>query len=143
LPEASAVVEPVPSSNAYAAARLDVDACRFKEAVAELPLINAVIVTAWFAVIVPTAAVKLAVVVPEPTDTEAGTVRMLLLLESVIVAPPVGAACDSVAVQVELPPELIVTGAHCNVVTVTVTVWVTVTAAVAELPLSDAVTVTA
>ena len=144
MPEASAVVKPVPSSNAYAAARLDVDACRFKEAVAELPLINAVTVTAWFAVTVPAVAVKLAVVVPDATVTDAGIVSAVLLpSESVTVEPPVGAACDSVAVQVELPPELMVVGEHCSDVTVTVTVGVTVTAAVAELPLSDAVTVTA
>jgi hypothetical protein len=93
---------------------------------------------------VPAFAVKLAVVAPAAIVTEAGIVSAVLLpSESVTVEPPVGAACDSVTVQVELPPELMVVGAHCNVVTVTVTVGVTVTAAVAELPLSDAVTVTA
>ena len=96
------------------------------------------------AVTVPALAVKLAVVAPDATVTEGGTVSAVLLLsESVTVEPPGGAACDSVVVQVELPPELIVAGEHCNDVTVTVPVGVTVTTAVAELPLSDAVTVTA
>lgn len=48
---------------------------------------------------VPAVAVKVALVLPEATVTDAGTLRELLLLESETAAPPLGAACDNVAVQ--------------------------------------------
>ena len=48
---------------------------------------------------VPAVAVKVALVLPEATVTDAGTLRELLLLESETAAPPLGAACDNVAVH--------------------------------------------
>jgi hypothetical protein len=45
---------------------------------------------------------KVAVVVPDPTATEPGTVRAPALLDSVTVAPPV---FDTVTVHVELAPD--------------------------------------
>ena len=51
------------------------------------------------AVMVPAAAVKLAVVEPAGTITEAGTASRVLLLDRVTVAPPLNAAPDSVTAQ--------------------------------------------
>jgi hypothetical protein len=48
----------------------------------------------------PAAALKLTVVAPAATVTEAGTVRRALLLPSVTLELPVGAVCVSVMVQV-------------------------------------------
>ena len=61
--------------------------------------------------------------------------------ESATVDPPVGAACVKVAVQLDVPPEVTVVGAHCRLVTVID--GVTVTDAVPELPFNEAVIVTA
>jgi hypothetical protein len=63
----------------------------------------AVTVTAWFELSETAVAVKLAVVEPEETTTEAGTVREELLSDSETVSPPEGAAPLRVVVQVELP----------------------------------------
>jgi hypothetical protein len=111
-------------------------------ALAELPLIDAVIVTAWLPVTVPAVTVKLAAVEPAATVTEPGTVNEALLAESATVPPPVGAACDNVTTHVELLPELTVVGAHWRFVTVTAA-GVTVSAAVVDVPFNDAVTVAA
>jgi hypothetical protein len=61
------------------------------------------------AIVAPAVALKVAVVVPADTVTEAGTVREMLLLASVIAEPPVGAVCVSVTVHVlaELCPRLV------------------------------------
>lgn len=67
-------------------------------------------VAVWLLVIVPAVAVKVAVVAPEATVTEAGTLTAALLLESDTTAPPVGAACVIVTVQVDVLPELTVAG---------------------------------
>jgi hypothetical protein len=48
-------------------------------------------------------ALKVAVVAPEATVTDAGTVSRALLLESVTVEPPEGAVCVKVTVQVLTP----------------------------------------
>jgi hypothetical protein len=49
--------------------------------------------------------VKVAVVLPDDTVTDAGTVALALLLESVMVAPPEGAALVSLTVPVtDVPP---------------------------------------
>jgi hypothetical protein len=108
--------------------------------VAEVLFSEAVTVTDWLDATVPAVAVKLAVVEPAATVTEAGTGRAVLLDETATLEPPVGATCDNVIVQVVLPPEVIVAGVHCKVVTVIC--GVTVTGEVAEAPFSDAVTVT-
>jgi hypothetical protein len=52
---------------------------------------------------VPAVAVNVLVVAPADTVVDAGTVRRPLLLDSVTAAPPTGAACDSVTVQVDVP----------------------------------------
>ena len=89
----------------------------------------------------PAVAVKLAVDAPAATVTEAGVVNAELLSETVTAEPPVGAAADSVTVQVDVAPEAMLVGEHASLETVTAG-GVTVTAAVAELPFSAAVTVT-
>jgi len=91
-------------------------------------------------VTVPPLAVNVAVVEAAATVAEAGTVTAELLLERATEEPPVGAACDSVMVQVEDAPEAMVEGEHCRLLTVTC--GLTVTAAVADVPFNDAVTVT-
>ncbi len=48
-------------------------------------------------------ALKVAVVDPADTVTDAGTVSNALLLDSVTVDPPVGAVCVSVTVHVLAP----------------------------------------
>ena len=111
-------------------------------AVFELPLSDAVTVTAWFAVTVPAVAVNVALVAPDATVTDAGAVSAVLLSETVTADPPLGAAPESVTVQVEAAPETTLAGAQPRLLTVTAA-GVTVTLAVFELPLSDAVTVTA
>jgi hypothetical protein len=65
---------------------------------------------------VPAVAVKVAVVLADATVTEAGTLSAPTLLESATVVPP---ACETVTVQVELPPEPRVEGAQLSAVRVT------------------------
>jgi len=57
-------------------------------------------------------ALKVAVVAPVATVTDAGTVSEALLLASEIAIPPAGAAVFSVAVQVEIWPPFRLFGAH-------------------------------
>jgi hypothetical protein len=83
--------------------------------------------------------VKVAVVAPAATVREAGTGRAALLLDSATVAPPPGATTDKLTMHVEVEPDTTLAGEHCRVETVGS--GVTVTAAVAVLPLRDAVTV--
>jgi hypothetical protein len=83
--------------------------------------------------------VKVAVVAPAATGWEAGIGRAALLLDSVTVAPPVGATTDKLTVQVEAEPDTTLVGEHRRVETVGS--GVTVTEAVAVLPLRAAVTV--
>jgi hypothetical protein len=71
---------------------------------------------------VPAVAVKLAVVAPEATVTEAGTGSAALLDESPTEVPPAAAACDNVTVQVEVAPDTTDFGEHCSPLTVVVTV---------------------
>ena len=59
--------------------------------------------------IVPAVAVNVAVVFPDPTVTEAGTVNAAALLDRLTTAPPV---FDTVAVHVELPPAPRLAGVH-------------------------------
>ena len=59
----------------------------------------AVRVAVWPVAMVPVVAVKPAVVAPEATVTDAGTVSAEELLVRATVAPPLGAACDMVTVQ--------------------------------------------
>ena len=73
------------------------------------------------------------------TVTDAGTLRAALLEDKAMEEPP--ATFDSVTVQVEVPFAVIDVGVHCSAVTVAGT-GTTVTEAVADVPLSEAVTVT-
>ena len=61
-------------------------------------------------VMLPTVAVKVAVVAPDATVTEAGTLAAPLLLDSETTAPPPDAGCVMVTVHEELLPELTVVG---------------------------------
>ena len=62
------------------------------------------IVADWSAEIFPAVAVKPADADPAATDTVAGTVNAVALLESVMVAPPLGAVFDNVTEQAAVPP---------------------------------------
>jgi len=66
-------------------------------------------------------AVKVAVVEPAATATEAGTVRALLLLDSATVRPPLGAATETVTVHVDEAPEVTVAGWQLSAETVSPT----------------------
>ena len=86
--------------------------------------------------IVPAVAVNVAVVLPDPTAAEAGTVSAPALLDSVTVAPPV---FDTVTVHVALAPDPRLVGLHVSPLT-TVAVASAIVA-VAVPPFSVAVTV--
>ena len=76
---------------------------------------NAPVITAdWLVVMFPAVAVKTALMAPDATKTDVGTVSAGKLLDSVTVAPPEPAAWDKVAVHVEIAPELRLAGAHDN-----------------------------
>ena len=64
-------------------------------------------------------AVKVAVVAPAATVTDAGTVRLALLLETATAAPPLGADPLRVTAQVEVPGVVIVPELHETELTVT------------------------
>ena len=81
-------------------------------------------------------AVNVAVVLPTPTVTDVGTVSAAALSERVTVAPPV---FETVTVQVELPPDPRLAGAHVSALTTVAVASVIV--AVAVLPFSAAVMV--
>jgi len=81
-------------------------------------------------------AVKLAVVEPAATETEAGTIRAALLLAIATEAP---LAEDKVTVQVDVAPDTTEAGKHCN--DVTVVSGAIVIEAVPALPFNAAVTV--
>jgi hypothetical protein len=65
-------------------------------------------------VIVPAVAVNVAVVLPEATVTDAGTVNEAALLDNVTTAPPV---FDTVTVHVKLPPDPRLAGEHVSPLT--------------------------
>ena len=79
-------------------------ATRLMLAVWVAPLNVAVTVAVWSVAMLPAVAVKVALVAPAPTVTEAGTVSTVPVPDSAIVAPPAGAAVDSVTVQVAVVP---------------------------------------
>ena len=82
---------------------------------------------------------NVAVVALAPTLTDVGSASDVLLSESATERPPLPAAWVNVTVQVVLPPDVIVDGAHCRAETAIV--GVTVIDAVAELARRVAVTV--
>ena len=114
-------------------------ATRLTVAFAELLLYVAVTVALWLLAMVVVVALKVPVVAPAATVIDAGTVSTVLLLVSVTAAPPVGAACVNVTVQVleAFCPRLV--GLHASEETVTGATRLTV--AFAELLLYVAVTV--
>jgi hypothetical protein len=81
-------------------------------------------------------AVNVAVVLPATTVTDVDTVSAAALSERVTVAPPV---FDTVTVQVELPPDPRLAGAHASALSTTGATSEIV--AVCELPFSVAVMV--
>ena len=84
------------------------------EAVCALPFSVAVMVAAWSLRIVPAVAANVAVVLPDPTVTAAGTVSAAALVDRLTVAPP---AFDTVTVHVELPPDPRLVGLHVSPLT--------------------------
>ncbi len=62
----------------------------------------------------PAVAIKLPEAEPAGTKTDGGKVRAVLLLESVTVAPPVGAGKERVTLQVVVAPEESIDGLHCS-----------------------------
>ena len=70
----------------------------------------------------PTVAVKGALVSPDPTLTLAGTVMLALLLDRVTVAPPPGAGAVRVTVQLEVPGAFTVAGEQLKLLGCTVMV---------------------
>jgi len=68
----------------------------------------------WAALMVPAVAVKLADVAPDATVTEEGTDNVAVLLESASAMPAEPAACESVTVQDEVPPEPRLVGLHVS-----------------------------
>ncbi len=101
----------------------------------------AVIVAFWLVLTTFAVAVKEPIVLPAATVIEEGTVNRLLLEDSWTVAPPAGATFSNVTEQVELPLEMTVVGKQASAVTV-IAAGVIVSEATAEVPFSDAVTVT-
>jgi hypothetical protein len=103
-------------------------------------LIVAVTVAVWFVVTdVPAAPVKFAVVAPDATVTEAGTVNAALFEASATNDPPAGAACANVTVQVEVAPGATLVGEHANTEIVWAVVIVPpVPAIVAHVPSGNA-----
>ena len=62
----------------------------------------------------PAVAEKPALVEPEATATDAGTLSAVRLLDSEMIAPPEPAACDSDTVQEETAPDPRLVGVHVN-----------------------------
>jgi hypothetical protein len=91
---------------------------RVKVVACVLPFKLPVIVASWVLVSVPTVAVKLAVVDPADTVTEAGVVKAELLTAKATLVPPVGAAWFRVTVQELVPPELTLVGLQPRPVTI-------------------------
>ena len=84
------------------------------------------------AVTVPAVTVKLALEAPAATVTDAGVVRDELLSDSVTLAPPVGAAPDSVTVHVDVPPDVTLVGEHARLDSPEVKAWAEIVPPVLE-----------
>ena len=108
-------------------------------AVCETPFNAAVTVAELSAAMVPAVAVNVVNTDPAATVAEAGVVSRALLFDRVRVAPPVGAAFESAAVQVVLAPVLRVLGLQVSEVSAADDTRLM--AAVWETPLSVAVMV--
>jgi len=76
---------------------------------------DAVTVAFWSEVTAAAVAVKVAIVAPDDTGIEAGTVKAeTRLLASATLTPPAGAALESVTVQVVVPEAVKVVLPHCS-----------------------------
>jgi hypothetical protein len=82
--------------------------------------------------------VNVAVVLPDPTVTDAGTVNEAALLDSVTVGP---LAFDTVTVHVELPPDPRLAGEHVSPLTTVAVASAMFTVAVAPFKLAVTVAV--
>ena len=85
---------------------------RVRVAVTEAPFNVPVTVAFWLVLTLAAVAVKITVLDPAGTVTEAGTVRAVLLLLSVTGVPPLGAAALRVTVQFDVPRDVIERGLH-------------------------------
>ena len=85
----------------------------------------------------PAVAVKLAVDAPAATVTEAGVVNAELLSETVTAEPPVGAAADSVTVQVDVAPEAMLEGEHTSLETTGAKAWTEMLPPVPEIAIAE------
>ena len=85
----------------------------------------------------PAVAVKLAVDAPAATVTEAGVVNAELLSEIVTAEPPVGAAADSVTVQVDVAPEAMLEGEHTSLETTGARAWTEMLPPVPEIAIAE------
>jgi len=112
LPSAAAV-QPSPVTVAGALSVIEADC--------EYPFNDAVIVAVWSVEIVPAVTVKLAVVLPDGTETDAGTASAPLLLESAAVPP---AELERATVHAAEAPLSKTAGAHKSEVTVSLLVSV-------------------
>ncbi len=90
--------------------------------VCKAPLSDAERSAVWFELMLPTVAVKDALLCPAPTPTLPGTVMLALLLDKITVAPPAGAAAVIVTVQLELPGAFTVAGEQFRLLGCVVTV---------------------
>ncbi|MBI1791168.1 MAG: hypothetical protein HYR60_26870 [Acidobacteria bacterium] len=79
-------------------------------AVWEMPPAEAVTVALWVVAGVPAVAVKVALLAPEATVTEAGTVSAALLLDRLTAKPPPAATLFSVTVHVPVADGLMAAG---------------------------------
>lgn len=111
-------------------------AVRETVAVCIVPFSVAVMLPVWLLAIFPAVTVKVPIVLPAATISEAGTARAVPLFDRLTVAP---AVLDTVAVQVALPPETRLVGLQVNPLSVTGAVSDIV--AVCALPFSDPVRV--
>ena len=94
----------------HASADTRVGATRLNVAVWEDPLRVAVTAAVWVVVMVPRLAANVVDVLVAGTVTDAGTVSAVLLIESPIALPPLGAGWVRVTVQVVAAPALTLVG---------------------------------
>src|SRR5205085_2279530 len=78
----------------------------------------AVMTAVWLDDTALAVAVKVAVVAPAATVTEAGTASDGLLSDRLTVMPPLGAACDNVTVQLTFPGGVNEVGVHVRLLSV-------------------------
>lgn len=130
LPEASVVVVPLPSSNAYAVTRpvgVLPGGVMVITAVRDVVLSDAVTVADWLAVTVPAVAVKEAALAPAEIVTDAGMLSDALSSDKVTAVAALAAA-ESVTVQAALVPDAIETGEQLIPESVGAVAWPTVMA---------------